>query len=85
VSLAKIIRATKARGLLEQFLLQPTPHPLDVQRLDMFIRHVASGRARVDLADLEQYLLGRLGTTKCAWVMKRIRIGVGILRGDGSG
>ncbi len=82
--LSDIIPAAKCRQFFEKYLLQPTPHPLDVQRLDVFICALLRYGATVDTDEIERYLIGDLGwkRERAAWVKQRIDTGLDVLKVD---
>lgn len=85
ISLREIISGKKCRELFERYLnLHPKSyHPLDIERLDMFIcclsRHA---RKRIDLELLKGWLHEEKGWSEkdAAWCVDRIDVGLSILR-----
>ena len=82
--LSDIITAAKCRQFFDQYLLQPTSHPLDIQHLDVFICALMRYSAKVDSNEIERYLVMDCGwkREKAAWVKQRIDTGLDILKVD---
>jgi len=82
--LAEIIPAEKCRKFFEAYLRRPTSHPLDIERLDVFICALFRHRAKVNTHEIWAHLVEDLGwdRERASWVKERIDTGLDVLAID---
>jgi hypothetical protein len=84
IGLEHIIRAPRCRFFFQSWLQTPTPvsHPSDVWQLDRFTCTVFRQHAKINLWELERYLVvdRRWKSSDASWAIRRIQTGLDILR-----
>jgi hypothetical protein len=91
--LQEIIKSPKTRQFFENYLNplciwgsspRYIKHPKDVQRLNRFICAVSRFRSKINISELERYLIEDLAWSikNAHWVRQRIEIGLEILKAN---
>lgn len=83
-SIAEIIPGLKCRQFFESWLHTPTPtsHPSDVDQLDRFTCALFRYQSKVNLYEVERYLIEnrKRSPKEAAWAVHRIQTGLDVLR-----
>lgn len=86
IGIEDIIPGTKTRQLFRRYISAfPTSyHPLDIERLDVFICALHRYRCKVDLGYLKIYLMEELNWNQkdASWCVQRIETGLDILKAN---
>ncbi len=82
--LPSIIPGAKCRAIFEAWLHSPTPtsHPGDVELLDRFICAAFRHQPKLNIYEIEQYLIEdqKWNAKDVAWAVRRIQTGLDVLR-----